>query len=167
LSPEDASQFVHLFQSELPELPHHLLKDEDDLLCPITYQKMKDPVATVGGNTYERGAIEEWFELHDTDPVTNVVLGDKTLRSNPDFAAVLSTLDVTSLQRYFPKSAAFLNQRGMLKITKVNDSEVLNVFDLIQKIQDCDVPATIQGLQKKSKHVHKHGNILVFRCEIL
>ena len=114
---------------------------------------MTDPVATADGHTYERGAIENWLVQHDKSPMTGVVLAHKILTPNPHFDAgkkILreSTLDETSLRRYFPKSAAFLNQRGKLKITQVNDNKVLNVFDLIEKIQECDGPATIQGLQK-------------------
>ena len=116
---------------------------------------MTDPVATADGHTYERGAIEKWLytENKNTSPLTGAVLAHKILTPNLHFDAgtkILreSTLDETSLRRYFPKSAAFLNQRGKLKITKVNDNKVLNVFDLIEKIQECDGPATIQGLQK-------------------
>lgn len=48
-------------------------------LCPITYKPMKDPVATLTGQVYERKAIETWFKNHDTDPLTNDKLVAKTL----------------------------------------------------------------------------------------
>lgn len=174
-SPEDSSEFVRLFQSELQSQRRFrgrfkIPEDSNDLLCPIGRFMMTDPVATADGSTYERSNIEQWLVTKgkNTDPLTNLVLADKTLTPNPHFAAALSTLDAISLQRYFPKSAAFLNQRGTLKITKVNDSEVvhfgyfqseLNVFDLIQKIQDCDVPATIQGLQKTKQNAFTNMEI--------
>ena len=43
-----------------------------DLLCPITYQLLEDPVMLVdSGQTYERAAIEEWLCRGNTkDPIT-------------------------------------------------------------------------------------------------
>lgn len=43
-----------------------------DLLCPITYQLLEDPVMLVdSGQTYERAAIEEWLSRGNTkDPVS-------------------------------------------------------------------------------------------------
>lgn len=51
-------------------------------LCPITREVMEDPVLTLKCQTYERDAIEEWLENHDTDPYTNDPLPDKTLIPN-------------------------------------------------------------------------------------
>jgi hypothetical protein len=65
-------------------------QDEDipkDYLCPITSELMEDPVVAAdgkafplpphsrltvcAGHTYERRAIELWFEKHLTSPITN------------------------------------------------------------------------------------------------
>ena len=54
----------------------------DYLVCPITRELFEDPVTTVLGNTYEREAIERWFEKHNTDPVTNKNIGSKYLAPN-------------------------------------------------------------------------------------
>jgi len=44
---------------------------------------MTDPVMVAAtGQTYERSAIETWFEKHDTDPSTGQELKDKTLVPN-------------------------------------------------------------------------------------
>lgn len=59
------------------------LEDQDllslDVNCPITLNPMKDPVRTIVGSMYSRQAIQAWFESHDTDPLTNVVLSSKEL----------------------------------------------------------------------------------------
>ena len=34
---------------------------------------MLEPVSTVDGHTYDRKAIEEWLERHDTSPVTGAL----------------------------------------------------------------------------------------------
>ena len=45
-----------------------------EYICPITSDVMKDPVVADDGNSYERAAIERWFQSHSTSPLTNVVL---------------------------------------------------------------------------------------------
>ena len=54
-----------------------------DLCCPITSRIMKDPVRCSDGRTYERSAIERWFRIHGTSPMTRHALarepGDDTL----------------------------------------------------------------------------------------
>ena len=37
--------------------------------CPLTLEVMEDPVVAADGNTYERYAIEEWFEKSNGAPV--------------------------------------------------------------------------------------------------
>jgi hypothetical protein len=40
-----------------------------DFLCPITLERMSDPVVAADGHTYERSAIEEWIASgHTTSP---------------------------------------------------------------------------------------------------
>ena len=45
-------------------------KMEESFVCPITGQKMVDPVVAMDGFTYERYAIERWFRDHNTSPMT-------------------------------------------------------------------------------------------------
>jgi len=65
---------LHVILDALPEgaVPHHFL-------CPIFQDVMGDPVTTVDGHTYERAAIEKWFEDHETAPMTGLVLRSKLL----------------------------------------------------------------------------------------
>ena len=50
-----------------------------EYLCPITHELMKDPVSTCDGHIYERQAITQWLEKHDTSPVTNLKLENNQL----------------------------------------------------------------------------------------
>jgi len=48
--------------------------------CPITYERMQDPVMAMDGHTYERTAIEQWFGENSTNnrvlsPMTGVSMG--------------------------------------------------------------------------------------------
>jgi hypothetical protein len=47
-----------------------------DFTCPITYDKMKDPVVASDGHSYERSAIEEILRgPHPLSPLTRATLG--------------------------------------------------------------------------------------------
>ena len=62
-----------------------LVKAEEDvdLLCPIRHEIMRDPVVLVAtGHSFEREAIEEWFENNDTHPLTGETVANKTLVTN-------------------------------------------------------------------------------------
>ncbi len=53
-------------------------------LCSITGQIMIDPVIAADGHTYEREAIEQWLQAHNTSPKTNTKLRHKELTDNHD-----------------------------------------------------------------------------------
>jgi len=53
------------------QLPH-------SFYCPITSEVMVDPVICDDGHTYERSAITQWLTNHDTSPITNLPLANKT-----------------------------------------------------------------------------------------
>jgi len=55
---------------------------KQDCCCPITQDVMKDPVIAADGHTYERTAIEHWFQEHQTSPMTNTTLPNKKLIPN-------------------------------------------------------------------------------------
>lgn len=54
----------------------------NDFLCPINLSVMKDPVICSDGHTYERTAIEQWFQNNNTSPKTGMNLVSKTLIPN-------------------------------------------------------------------------------------
>ena len=45
-------------------------------------QVMVEPVLTCDGQTYERAAIAQWLQTHDTSPLTGEALEDKKLTPN-------------------------------------------------------------------------------------
>lgn len=54
----------------------------EGLCCPITAEIMVDPVVIADGTTYEREAIEKWFENNKTSPATGKVVAHKKLTPN-------------------------------------------------------------------------------------
>lgn len=66
-----------------------------NFICPLTKEVMKEPVVLESSQTYERAAIEYWFErcLEDgrdpTCPVTGQVLGTLELKPNMGLAGAI------------------------------------------------------------------------------
>ena len=50
--------------------------------CPITQDFMRDPVMAADGQTYERDAITQWLQSHNTSPYTGAILSSKELKPN-------------------------------------------------------------------------------------
>ncbi|KAL0727064.1 hypothetical protein Bca4012_023157 [Brassica carinata] len=51
-------------------------------LCPLLKDVMNEPCVAADGYTYDRRAIEEWFEEHNTSPMTDSPLHSKNLLPN-------------------------------------------------------------------------------------
>merc|ERR1711957_1147646 len=54
----------------------------NEFVCPITKEAMSEPFVAEDGHTYERLAIKQWLQTHNTSPLTNAILPTKSLRPN-------------------------------------------------------------------------------------
>ena len=72
----------------------------EDFMCPITQEKMVDPVIAQDGHTYERKAIEAWFSTSAMSPMTNAPLpnGNKTLLPNFNLKSQIASWEQESTQ---------------------------------------------------------------------
>ena len=62
---------------------------------------MNDPVLLgITGHTYERIAIEIWLQNHNTDPLTNLFLENKTLTPNRKLLAFIEEFLEYNLQSF-------------------------------------------------------------------
>ena len=52
-----------------------------DILCPITQERIIDPVIAEDGHTYEKAAILQWFAVRSTSPVTGLHIGRRLMRN--------------------------------------------------------------------------------------
>lgn len=77
--------------------------------CPITHDVMTDPVICNDGHSYERSAIERWFESHNTSPFTNQVI-DQTLITNHSLR--------NSIEEYFG-----INQQNVGIVVDSNEND--------------------------------------------
>lgn len=62
----------------------------DCFVCPISQDKMVDPVICADGQTYERSQIEEWLRTNNTSPKTNLPLRNKVLVPNMALKAAIA-----------------------------------------------------------------------------
>eukprot|EP01126_Amoeba_proteus_P043780 TRINITY_DN4827_c0_g2_i3.p1 TRINITY_DN4827_c0_g2~~TRINITY_DN4827_c0_g2_i3.p1 ORF type:complete len:334 (-),score=85.59 TRINITY_DN4827_c0_g2_i3:94-1095(-) len=51
-------------------------------ICPITEQLFVDPVLLADGYTYEKSAITDWLQDHNTSPITDEVLTSRIMLPN-------------------------------------------------------------------------------------
>lgn len=54
----------------------------EEYLCSISQHVFEDPVRTVDGFTFDRKAIERWYRIRKTSPLTGLAVQDTTLRHN-------------------------------------------------------------------------------------
>ena len=53
------------------------------LVCPITQERVVEPMICSDGNTYEYHAIQQWFDYgNTTSPLTGLPLPNRTLTPN-------------------------------------------------------------------------------------
>ncbi|KAJ9607164.1 hypothetical protein H2200_008236 [Cladophialophora chaetospira] len=78
------------YGDELPSLPPSSASQDtkdlgdfcvvpQDYLCPISQVVYEDPVKTVDGFTFDRKAIERWYRIRNSSPLTGLPVDDTTL----------------------------------------------------------------------------------------
>ncbi|XP_062201408.1 U-box domain-containing protein 70-like isoform X2 [Phragmites australis] len=58
-------------------------------ICPILQKVMRNPHIAADGFTYEAEAIKDWFETHDTSPMTNLALPNHATIPNSALRSVI------------------------------------------------------------------------------
>ena len=62
----------------------------DCMVCPISCERMVEPVMASDGHTYERAEIQKWFNLHNTtSPKTRETLTSLVLTPNPSLKTLI------------------------------------------------------------------------------
>lgn len=97
--------------------------DLNCFLCPITRQPMKEPVIAMDGHSYEKSAIERWFQKSDKSPVTNATIS-KMLIPNLNLKRQLR-LASSQIQRVFQNYFAYLPTELLLLIFSFLDADSL------------------------------------------
>ena len=66
----------------IPGLPADITDLPDRLRCPISHTLMEDAVTASDGHTYSLSAIQQWFNIRSSSPMTGLALQDTTLNAN-------------------------------------------------------------------------------------
>lgn len=93
------------------------------LHCPITGRVMIDPVVAQDGYTYERVAVEWFFQVNGVrSPVTGLSMANRDLIPNRAFAKAVSGLSTArnkvryaSFDNVAPADALALSRNGMMR----------------------------------------------------
>eukprot|EP00039_Didymoeca_costata_P013391 m.203171 g.203171 ORF g.203171 m.203171 type:complete len:460 (+) comp15757_c0_seq1:697-2076(+) len=92
---ENATQEEERAQPQ-PDLDTDVVLDcPATFVCPLTLDIMIDPVFTADGHTYERDAIQQWLQDHDTSPLTGLPLPHKNLIENFTLRAVITEFNLS------------------------------------------------------------------------
>lgn len=84
---DQQQQTTASLRTQLHEIGQALVKL---CVCPITMTVMKEPVMGPDTHTYEKEAIVDWLQNHETSPVTRVPMVQETLRASRVTAGVLA-----------------------------------------------------------------------------
>jgi len=82
LETESAASNASALAAEIKNSSENPDETPANFQCPITQSLLTDPVVASDGFTYERTAISEWFQTHDTSPMIGAKLASKDLVSN-------------------------------------------------------------------------------------
>jgi len=96
-----------------------------EFICYITRDIMVDPVLAMDGHSYERSAIERWYETHTTSPVTNENIG-KTLVPNHNLRKMIQDWQVAKEK--------FENDIGELAGRLFNASSIEKALDYVRRM---------------------------------
>jgi len=67
---------------------------EDDYLCPISVDNIKNPVVTCDGHVYEEENILKWFEKRGKSPMTNIKLPTKRVLKSILLNKIMNNPDI-------------------------------------------------------------------------
>ena len=93
----------------------------NNLVCPITKEIMVEPVITQDGFMYEKYAILKWFQSHDTSPISNIKLNNKSItpclaiKEQCKDIIEAGILDKVSIDEYFYKKSKYLYNEGFIE----------------------------------------------------
>ena len=132
-------------------------------ICPITYAVMRDPVMCADGHSYEREAIAQWLLTHDTNPVTNGRLPNKTLTPNFALRHAIEEWSSTFAKAFkvVPRDAITIGRqigRGSFKVVHEGTYKGVRVAVLKLRAGSCDAEvATLVRLGRRQGLVQYMG----------
>ncbi|XP_006647830.1 putative U-box domain-containing protein 42 [Oryza brachyantha] len=144
----ESDEFGGQMFSSLPEVSEYIEPLYDALFCPLANEVMTDPVLTESGVTYERRAIEEYFNRFAGNsktvicPVTKMPLQNRTLMSNSSLKSVIAEWKMR-------------NEAMRIRIARTALS--LSSMDAIVLEAIHELMSLVELRRKNREHMHKIG----------
>lgn len=130
-----------------------------NFLCPLTKEVMKDPVVLESLQTYERSAIDHWFErcLQDgrepTCPVSGQVLKTLALKPNLGLAGAIEEWMNRNIESQIRSATQILSEEGAFPLERV-ESAIDNVYRISEE-------------HPSSRYRVRNGGIVVLMVRVL
>ena len=124
-----------------------------NLVCPILLKVMDNPVMSCDGNTYDKVAIERWFNEHDTSPLTNLKLENKILIPNLAIRSIISEFKenqkialeaMIELYKMHPKFISLDEIKEKILKQYINFKDLGRIYDSCKKNNNTDIVIVIR-----------------------
>jgi len=106
----------------------------DEFMCPISHERMTDPVVTPMGHSFDKKNIEKWLKNHRTCPLTRKALQLSDLYPN---RALLAALEDKNKKKNTPSTT--IDQKFGLHVYRgeyTQASALIDAFDLGDEIEE-------------------------------
>ena len=126
---------------------------EKNFICPITQERMIDPVIAADGISYERTAIQKWLTKKNTSPKTNLDLEHKELISNITLKAMIHEMSTSSK----------LDDTCYDQTDRKAAQEAIDAYwEKVKEIAEYDDEFEVELTEKQKRAVGKRGVALAY-----
>ena len=102
-------------------------------VCPLSKKKLTDPVVAADGYTYEKSAIEDYFNSGKTaSPITGEELTDKSLIPNKTLKSLILN---NSMQKLEQLNQKYLEMKAENLATVKPTMKASDIFDRLKKLE--------------------------------
>jgi hypothetical protein len=131
---------------QIPSLPETVTEVPNNFRCPISHDLLEDAAKATDGFTYSRRAIEKWFQIRKSSPMTGLPLEDTTLNFDDEISsAVTDWIKGTDLKLSVPPAKqpplappsvlehmkiTFLTSRGKFERSITSEATVYDLYRL-------------------------------------
>ena len=104
-------------------------------ICPLSKKKLTDPVVAADGYTYEKSAIEDYFNSGKTvSPITGNELTDKTLIPNKTLRSLILNNSISKLEELQQKYLETKAENLVAMNSSLKSSDILKMLKEIEEI---------------------------------
>ena len=117
-------------------------------LCPITQEKMVNPVSDENGHTFEKNAIEAWLKKHQTSPITNLPYKSYNLVPNRSLRDAIEEFKAKDMDENKAKDKNKPNESS-----KNNQSKDSKLDNLSKKVRESGLSEEEENKKKEEEKI--------------